>query len=238
MSSRRSRSARHPDRHHAQAVVTDPRGSGRRRSRPASSRLVEATTRTSTSTRRGRRRARRSAPAARARSCPGSRAACRRPRRGTACRHAPARRCRPCAAPPSIAGLGAEQLDLEPLGPHRRAIDRDERPRARGASAHAAGAPTTSLPEPGAPVISTRLPVGATRSICWRSWSIAGEAPTRSISPPARSFSSSFSRRSRAASMARVDDQQQPVGLERLFDEIVGADLDRRDRGLDRCRGR
>ena len=30
--------------------------------------------------------------------------------------------------------------------------------------------PTTSLPAPGAPVISTRLPVGATRSICWRSW--------------------------------------------------------------------
>ena len=30
--------------------------------------------------------------------------------------------------------------------------------------------PTTSLPAPGGPVISTRLPVGADPSICWRSW--------------------------------------------------------------------
>jgi len=28
---------------------------------------------------------------------------------------------------------------------------------------------TTSLPAPGAPLINTLLPVGATRSICWRS---------------------------------------------------------------------
>ena len=31
-----------------------------------------------------------------------------------------------------------------------------------------------------------------------------------------------------------LDDQQQPVGFERLFDKIVGADLDRLDRRLDR----
>ena len=134
-----------------------------------------------------------------------------------------------------VAGLAAEQLDLEPLRPHRRAIDRRRTARRRAASARAAAAPTTSLPEPGAPVISTRLPVGATRSICWRSWLTAGEAPTRSSSPPARSRSSAFSRRSCAASIARVDDQQQPVGLERLLDEVVGADLDRLDRGLDRA---
>ncbi len=30
-----------------------------------------------------------------------------------------------------------------------------------------------------------------------------------------------------------VGDQQQPVGLERLLDEVIGAALDRRDRGLD-----
>ena len=30
-----------------------------------------------------------------------------------------------------------------------------------------------------------------------------------------------------------VGDQQQPVGLERLLDEVVGAALDRRNRGLD-----
>jgi hypothetical protein len=60
------------------------------------------------------------------------------------------------------------------------------------------------LPAPGAPLIRTRLPVGATRSIWVRSWLIAGEAPTRLSSPPARSFSSAFSRRSCAASIARA----------------------------------
>jgi hypothetical protein len=33
------------------------------------------------------------------------------------------------------------------------------------------------------------------------------------------------------------DDQQQPVGLERLFDEVIGPDLDRLDRGLDGADG-
>ena len=36
--------------------------------------------------------------------------------------------CRSCAAAPSVAGLGAEQLDLDPVGPHRRAVEDDERP--------------------------------------------------------------------------------------------------------------
>ena len=42
-----------------------------------------------------------------------------------------------------------------------------------------------------------------------------------------------------AAQLRRLDrardDEQQPIALERLFDEIVGADLDRLDRGLDRA---
>src|SRR5579883_1236285 len=61
----------------------------------------------------------------------------------------------------------------------------------------------TSFPAPAGPVMRTRLPVGATFSICWRRWFAAAEAPTRSVSLPARRRSSWFSRRSRAASIAR-----------------------------------
>ena len=195
---------RHPDRHDVepieQILAKPPGARSRRRARgwtrrPPAHRPRRGSTPLP---------ARRSAPAARARSCPGSRAACRRLRRETGCRHARARRCRPCAARRRSLVFAAEQLDLEPVGPHRRAIDRDKRPLRRAASAHAAGARRPPCRSPAAPVIRTRLPVGATRSICWRSWLAAGEAPTRSSSPPARSRSSAFSRRSWAASIARA----------------------------------
>ena len=39
----------------------------------------------------------------------------------------------------------------------------------------------SSLPEPEGPTMSTRLLVGATRSIALRSWLIAGEAPTSAL---------------------------------------------------------
>ena len=51
--------------------------------------------------------------------------------------------------------------------------------------------------------------------------------------PDARS--SATSRWSRLASSARWIAMQQPVGLERLLDEVVGTLLDRGDRGLDRA---
>ena len=78
-----------------------------------------------------------------------------------------------------------------------------------------------------------RLPVGAARSTCWRSWLMACDTPTRSSSPPTRSFSSSFSRFEPRRLDGALGDQQQPVGFERLLDELVGADLDRRHRRLD-----
>ena len=43
---------------------------------------------------------------------------------------------------------------------------------------------TISLPEPAGPVIYTRLPVGATFSIDWRSWLMDGELPLSSGSAP------------------------------------------------------
>ena len=62
---------------------------------------------------------------------------------------------------------------------------------------------TTSLPEPAGPVMRTRLLAGATRSTAWRTWAMAPDWPNNSVSVPARNRNSSFSRRRRAASMAR-----------------------------------
>ena len=61
----------------------------------------------------------------------------------------------------------------------------------------------TSLPEPAGPAISTREPVGATRSIELRSEEMAGLSPVRSVSGPARRRSSAFSVARREASSAR-----------------------------------
>ena len=170
---------RHADRHDAEAIeqiLAEPPGGD-----------LAPTDRGSTRRRRGhrprpgarRRPARRSAPAAPARSCPGSRAACR-PTSSSNKRAAMRLLERADLARPVAAGLGAEQLDLEPVGPHRRAIEDDERP--VGAARARVQQPRRPLPcrPRRAPVIRTRLPVGATRSICWRSWFMAGEAPTSS----------------------------------------------------------
>ena len=62
---------------------------------------------------------------------------------------------------------------------------------------------TVSLPAPGAPVIITREPVGATRSIAARSPAMPWPAPIKARSPPARNFNSAFSAASLAASSAR-----------------------------------
>ena len=61
----------------------------------------------------------------------------------------------------------------------------------------------TSLPDPAGPWISTREPVGATRSTPARSAVIAPLSPVSAVSAPARSLSSAFSRASLAASSAR-----------------------------------
>ena len=128
--------------------------------------------------------------------------------------------------------LAAEQLDLQPVGPHGRAIERDERagrpPRARMQEAG-----DDLLADPGGTGDQHAAPVGATRSICWRSWLAAGELPTSSNSGPARKGSSSFSRGSWRRLDGAFHDQQQAVGLERLFDEVIGAELDRLDRRFD-----
>ncbi len=61
----------------------------------------------------------------------------------------------------------------------------------------------TSLPEPAGPWISTREPVGATRSTPARSAAMALLSPVSVVSAPTRSRNSAFSRASLAASSAR-----------------------------------
>ena len=93
----------------------------------------------------------------------------------------------------------------------------------------------TSLPEPGGPLIMMREPVGATRSIAWRTRIMAGALPISSVSSKA-SVAQLQNLAPQLAGLERaLDRQQQPVGLERLLDEVVGTLLDRRHRGLDRA---
>ena len=82
-------------------------------------------------------------------------------------------------------------------------------------------------------MIMMRLLVGAILSTVWRSWLIDGEWPTMLIGTGVSALSSFTSRLQPRGFERAVGDQHQPVGLERLLDEVVGAALDRRDRGLD-----
>ena len=61
----------------------------------------------------------------------------------------------------------------------------------------------SSLPEPDGPTIRMRLLVGATFSMVWRSWLIAGEWPTSVVGSGASCLSSFTSRLSREVSSAR-----------------------------------
>ena len=92
---------------------------------------------------------------------------------------------------------------------------------------------TSSLPEPDGPMIMTRLLVGATRSIVWRSWLIADDMPIRSNGLAAALLQVGDLALELRGLQRALGDQDQPVGLERLLDEVVGAAADRRDGGLD-----
>ena len=91
----------------------------------------------------------------------------------------------------------------------------------------------SSLPEPGAPVTRMRALVGAARSIVWRSWLTASECaddPARLHGAGAQVLDLALEARGFERALG---DEHQPVGLERLLDEVVGAGLDRRDGRLD-----
>ena len=94
---------------------------------------------------------------------------------------------------------------------------------------------TTSLPQPAGPLISTREPVGATRSTPARSPLIArAVAGQHRLRPGAQPQLGVLARQRRRFQRA-AHHQQQPVRLERLLDEVVGALLDRLHRHLDRA---
>ena len=75
--------------------------------------------------------------------------------------------------------------------------------------------------------------VGATRSIVCRSWLTAGEWPTIRLAWRERGAQVLDLALEARGLQRAVGDEHQPVGLERLLDEVVGAGLDRRDGGLD-----
>ena len=84
-------------------------------------------------------------------------------------------------------------------------------------------------------MISTRLPVGAALldllAQLVGQWRGADQVEIAAGAQPQLLVLAPQQRRLDRA----LDDQQQPVGFERLLDKIIGADLDRLDRGLDRA---
>ena len=78
-----------------------------------------------------------------------------------------------------------------------------------------------------------RLLVGATRSMVWRSWPIAAERPNER-GWQRRQLLELLDLTFKPRGLQRaLGHQHQPVGLERLLDEIIGAMLDGGDGGFD-----
>ena len=91
----------------------------------------------------------------------------------------------------------------------------------------------SSLPAPDGPTIRMRLLALAARSMVWRSWFMQGERPVRMLAAGASLLQFPHLALEPRGFQRAGRDQDQPVGLERLFDEVIGAALDRRDRGFD-----
>ena len=92
---------------------------------------------------------------------------------------------------------------------------------------------TSSLPEPGVPVIMMREFAGAMRSINWRSWFIAVRFADDAVCRAgARPQLADFTLQARSFDCP-IGDKHEAVRLERLFDEIIGAEFHRRNRRLD-----
>ena len=90
-----------------------------------------------------------------------------------------------------------------------------------------------SLPTPAGPVISTRLPVGATRLIVARTVLIATELPDKLV-VGADLLAQRRILAPQPVGLGRARHEvEQFVGLERLFDEVDRALADRRDRGVE-----
>ena len=128
--------------------------------------------------------------------------------------------------------LDAEQLDLHALGRDRGGVDDDERPAARGRTARE--------------MARGQLLAGARRADDQDAAVGRRDLLDRLAQLVDRRRAADHAGRHRRERLELLDlaleprgleravgDQHQPVGLERLLDEVVGAALDRRDRGLD-----
>ena len=130
--------------------------------------------------------------------------------------------------------LAAEELGLEPIGVHRRAVDRDKRPlcppRARMEK------PPDDLFAGAGQARNQHAAAGRRDAVDLLAKLVCRVRRTDKIKVAARAQLQLLvlAPERRAFDRPR-DQQQQPVGLERLFDKIVGADPDRLDRGLDRA---
>ena len=249
MSSRRSRSGGSCDRHARAGGRRGPRGSGRRRPRASRSRLVAATTRTSTLIG--------ASPPTRSnsRSCS--------TRSSLTCiaggmSPTSSRKSVPPSASskrPSLlldragerALLVAEQLALEQRLGERGAVDLDERAVRALASGWWIARATSSLPVPRLAGdehrgVGRRRPSRRVR----RTWRIllaaADELGEAAVGVLARSVLVSASalraaRRAARSSSARSTLRRTTSGCERLDEEVERAELHRLDRGLDRAEG-
>ena len=92
---------------------------------------------------------------------------------------------------------------------------------------------TTSLPTPGGPLISTREPVIATRWIALRDLLDRRRAADQLALVAELELELGVLALEPRRLAGALDQHQQAVGVERLLEEVVGALLDRGDRGLD-----
>ena len=133
----------------------------------------------------------------------------------------------------AVAGFDAEQLDLHALRRDRGGVDDHERAVGARRMAREWCARRAPCRAPDGPTIRMRLLVGATFSMVWRSWFI-GRRPADQRRRQRRELLELLHLALEPRVLQRaLGDQHQPVGLERLLDEVVGAALDGGDRGLD-----
>ena len=133
------------------------------------------------------------------------------------------------------AALVTEQLAFHEFGRNRAAVDRDEGTVARAAPHSWISFATSSLPVPDSPKMCTGAWLRATRAIISRSCCIAGGA-ARAGADRTRWC------RCRRPARRQLDGARhqlaQHAEVQRLGDEIEGAELQRADRGSRRCRAR
>src|SRR5665213_1261833 len=131
-------------------------------------------------------------------------------------------------------GLGAEELDLEPIGPHGGAAQYDER---------SLGAARLRVQKPRRHFLAGTGRAGDEDAAAGRRDTLDLRAQLTDRMRVADQFVVAARTQLQLLVLApqarrldrALDDEQQAVRLERFLDEVVGTDLDRRDGGFDRA---